>query len=143
MNRKQKDDFCGGRGIRTPKGFHPAVFKTAALPVRTSPPRHKYNKMSLILQIQMHKSREIVKAGEIVKEIILSVMYLSQQVVNIIFTSFWELNPILLCAPKYYHSGIHFLDSSRRVGMGMTLPIIKHKVSVVFIIYNDSGYLNC
>ena len=28
----------GGRGTRTPKGFHPAVFKTAALPIRTSPP---------------------------------------------------------------------------------------------------------
>ena len=28
----------GGRGTRTPMGFHPAVFKTAALPIRTSPP---------------------------------------------------------------------------------------------------------
>ena len=28
----------GGRGTRTPKGFRPAVFKTAALPVRSSPP---------------------------------------------------------------------------------------------------------
>jgi hypothetical protein len=28
----------GGRGTRTPMGLRPAVFKTAALPVRTSPP---------------------------------------------------------------------------------------------------------
>ena len=28
----------GGRGTRTPKGFHPAVFKTAALPVRLALP---------------------------------------------------------------------------------------------------------
>ncbi len=28
----------GGRGTRTPKGLRPAVFKTAALPVRSSPP---------------------------------------------------------------------------------------------------------
>ena len=30
--------ICGGRGTRTPKGLLPAVFKTAALPIRTSPP---------------------------------------------------------------------------------------------------------
>ena len=29
----------GGPGTRTPKGLLPAVFKTAALPVRSSPPR--------------------------------------------------------------------------------------------------------
>ncbi len=29
----------GGRGIRTPKGASPADFKSAALPVRASPPR--------------------------------------------------------------------------------------------------------
>ncbi len=29
----------GGPGIRTPMGLRPAVFKTAALPVRSSPPR--------------------------------------------------------------------------------------------------------
>jgi hypothetical protein len=31
-------DDGGGRGTRTPKGRSPAVFKTAALPVRSSPP---------------------------------------------------------------------------------------------------------
>jgi hypothetical protein len=30
----------GGPGIRTPKGLRPAVFKTAALPVRSSPPNY-------------------------------------------------------------------------------------------------------
>ena len=29
----------GGRGTRTPKGLRPAVFKTAALPIRSSPPK--------------------------------------------------------------------------------------------------------
>ena len=29
---------CGGAGTRTPIGFRPAVFKTAALPVRSTPP---------------------------------------------------------------------------------------------------------
>ena len=28
----------GGRGTRTHKGVNPAVFKTAALPIRSSPP---------------------------------------------------------------------------------------------------------
>jgi hypothetical protein len=31
----------GGRGTRTPKGKCPAVFKTAALPVRSSPPKRE------------------------------------------------------------------------------------------------------
>lgn len=35
MHRKKKS---GGRGTRTPMGLLPAVFKTAALPIRTSPP---------------------------------------------------------------------------------------------------------
>ena len=30
--------ICGGGGTRTPKGVNPAVFKTAALPIRTTPP---------------------------------------------------------------------------------------------------------
>ena len=29
----------GGRGTRTLKGVNPAVFKTAALPIRSSPPK--------------------------------------------------------------------------------------------------------
>ena len=29
----------GGRGTRTHKGVNPAVFKTAALPIRSSPPK--------------------------------------------------------------------------------------------------------
>ncbi len=36
--RKSLSCSYGGPGIRTPMGFRPAVFKTAALPVRTSPP---------------------------------------------------------------------------------------------------------
>jgi hypothetical protein len=34
-------NFNGGPGIRTPMGLRPAVFKTAALPVRTSPPESR------------------------------------------------------------------------------------------------------
>ena len=30
--------ISGGRGTRTPMGGNPAVFKTAALPIRSSPP---------------------------------------------------------------------------------------------------------
>ena len=38
--RRPKKSICGGgRGTRTPKGVNPAVFKTAALPIRSSPPK--------------------------------------------------------------------------------------------------------
>ena len=44
----------GGRGTRTPKGVSPAVFKTAALPIRTSPPTspRQYNNAFTASQIE-------------------------------------------------------------------------------------------
>ena len=35
---ERRRDTSGGGGTRTPKGVNPAVFKTAALPIRTTPP---------------------------------------------------------------------------------------------------------
>jgi hypothetical protein len=37
--RETSSFYGGGRGTRTPKGLRPADFKSAALPIRTSPPK--------------------------------------------------------------------------------------------------------
>ncbi len=41
----------GGRGTRTPKRLRAAVFKTAALPVRTSPPGTVNNNCQLLIAV--------------------------------------------------------------------------------------------
>src|SRR4026208_2482569 len=41
----------GGRGTRTPKCLRTAVFKTAALPIRSSPPGTKASRFVLLLLV--------------------------------------------------------------------------------------------
>ena len=42
-------NFNGGQRIRTSTGLRPAVFKTAALPVRSSPPDCYYGTYATVL----------------------------------------------------------------------------------------------
>ncbi len=49
----------GGPGTRTPKGLLPAVFKTAALPVRSSPPG-----IGNLIDRCGHPNRNLIKRRE-------------------------------------------------------------------------------
>ena len=54
MQSSARPICCGGGGTRTPKGANPAVFKTAALPIRTTPPSEiaqKYTKQQSCRQV--------------------------------------------------------------------------------------------
>ena len=52
---------CGGRGTRTPKGLRPADFKSAALPVRTSPPKTKNDPPETRGLPDQYKNRKLVR----------------------------------------------------------------------------------
>jgi hypothetical protein len=61
-----RDASSGGPGIRTPMGLRPAVFKTAALPVRSSPPGPlTYRNASLAQREQPCASRDDREGSEI------------------------------------------------------------------------------
>ena len=54
--------YGGGRGTRTPKGLRPADFKSAALPIRTSPPKKTASADPRKVPVSIRSARQAVKS---------------------------------------------------------------------------------